>query len=267
MRSVWWCRRRPVWSGRCRPGVPARWSRSRLTGADAAAGVRGVEFTVDAWWRTVRWPSWLAVVSPGRRARARWRDVLPGTAVAGPPRRWLGCRASPDQFGRTAYAAGDGRGVRGRRRNRPRRAGGGRGIGRLRRGRRVAGPPGSDKPVSTAIAAIRGWTRWPPWPPSCAAGLPVSVALAASAPSLQGDTAGSGAVGVARRVAEAIDVAQTSGAPLADVLDRLDAHLRTVDRANAAAMAQAAGARASAVLLAVMPVAGIVSATSSRRIR
>ncbi len=61
---------------------------------------------------------------------------------------------------------------------------------------------------------------------------------------------------VASRLAAAAALAQTSGAPLADVLDRLDAHLRAVDRARSTADSQAAGARVSAGLLAAMPVAG-----------
>ena len=52
-------------------------------------------------------------------------------------------------------------------------------------------------------------------------------------------------------------IAERSGAPLADVLDRLDAHLRAVDRARAVASGQAAGARVSAGLLGAMPVAGV----------
>jgi tight adherence protein B len=62
---------------------------------------------------------------------------------------------------------------------------------------------------------------------------------------------------VARRLASAAVVSQTTGAPLADLLERLDAHVRAVDRAHALAQTQAAGARASAVLLAAMPLAGV----------
>jgi tight adherence protein B len=62
---------------------------------------------------------------------------------------------------------------------------------------------------------------------------------------------------VAERVAAATALAEACGAPLADVLERLDAHLRAVDRARAMANSQAAGARVSAALLAVMPVAGV----------
>jgi tight adherence protein B len=62
---------------------------------------------------------------------------------------------------------------------------------------------------------------------------------------------------VARRVASAAAVSQASGAPLVDVLERLDLHLRAIDRARALAETQAAGARASAALLAAMPAAGV----------
>lgn len=62
---------------------------------------------------------------------------------------------------------------------------------------------------------------------------------------------------VAQRLAAATALAEACGAPLADVLERLDAHLRAVQRAQAAADSQAAGVRASAALLAVMPVAGL----------
>ena len=52
-------------------------------------------------------------------------------------------------------------------------------------------------------------------------------------------------------------LSEQTGAPLADVLDRLDGHLRATDRVRASASAQAAGARASSALLAAMPVAGV----------
>jgi tight adherence protein B len=62
---------------------------------------------------------------------------------------------------------------------------------------------------------------------------------------------------VAQRVSAAVALADETGAPLADVLDRLEADLRAGARARTAALAQAAGAKASAVLLAVLPVAGL----------
>jgi len=62
---------------------------------------------------------------------------------------------------------------------------------------------------------------------------------------------------VAQRLAAATALAEACGAPLADVLERLDTHLRAVQRAQAAADSEAAGVRASAALLAVMPLAGL----------
>jgi tight adherence protein B len=90
------------------------------------------------------------------------------------------------------------------------------------------------------------------------AGLSMPAALAAFEPVLAraGATGGDAATVVAR-VGTAAAVAQSSGAPLADVMERLDLHLRTAERARSAAAAQAAGARASAVLLAAMPAAGL----------
>lgn len=90
------------------------------------------------------------------------------------------------------------------------------------------------------------------------AGLSVTKALAAAESALRPPrVVGAAATLIGRRVACAVEVAETSGAPLADVLDRLDNHLRAMDRARAAAEAQAAGARASALMLAAMPVAGV----------
>jgi tight adherence protein B len=88
------------------------------------------------------------------------------------------------------------------------------------------------------------------------AGLPADVALAAATALKPPTLVGPDAHAVARRVTAAVQVAESSGAPLADVLERLDGHLRAVDRARASASAQAAGARVSALLLAAMPVAG-----------
>jgi tight adherence protein B len=100
-----------------------------------------------------------------------------------------------------------------------------------------------------AVAALAAEVR---------AGLPVGTALAAASSGLAGPgVLGVEAAVVARRVASAVAVAESSGAPLADVLDRLDLHLRAVDRVRATVSAQAAGAQVSALLLAAMPVAGV----------
>ncbi|SDZ35631.1 tight adherence protein B [Micromonospora pattaloongensis] len=55
----------------------------------------------------------------------------------------------------------------------------------------------------------------------------------------------------------AATLAEQTGAPLADLLDRIEADARAMDRAVATAAAQAAGARATAWLLAALPVGGI----------
>lgn len=60
-----------------------------------------------------------------------------------------------------------------------------------------------------------------------------------------------------RSVHAAQRLAASTGAPLADLLERLEAQCRAADRADAAAHAQAAGAQLTAVLLAALPVGGI----------
>lgn len=55
----------------------------------------------------------------------------------------------------------------------------------------------------------------------------------------------------------AIRLADRTGAPLADLLERIEADARATDRGLAGAAAQAAGARATALLLAALPLGGI----------
>ncbi|MFF3853360.1 type II secretion system F family protein [Micromonospora sp. NPDC002575] len=55
----------------------------------------------------------------------------------------------------------------------------------------------------------------------------------------------------------AVRLADRTGAPLADLLERIEADARAGDRGLAAAAAQAAGARATAWLLAALPLGGI----------
>ncbi|WP_243706254.1 hypothetical protein [Micromonospora sp. KC721] len=55
----------------------------------------------------------------------------------------------------------------------------------------------------------------------------------------------------------AVRLADRTGAPLAELLERIEADARAVDRGLAAATAQAAGARATALLLAALPAGGI----------
>ena len=62
---------------------------------------------------------------------------------------------------------------------------------------------------------------------------------------------------IAVRVTAATRLAEVTGAPLADLLDRIEADARSADQAGATAAAQSAGARTTAVLLACLPAAGI----------
>ncbi|SBT50908.1 tight adherence protein B [Micromonospora auratinigra] len=62
---------------------------------------------------------------------------------------------------------------------------------------------------------------------------------------------------VARLARAAGRLADRTGAPLAELLERIEADARAHDRGLAAATAQAAGARATAWLLAALPVGGI----------
>jgi tight adherence protein B len=88
------------------------------------------------------------------------------------------------------------------------------------------------------------------------AGLPpVEEAFAASAPAAM-------AGGAERRIAELTSavwrLAERTGAPAADLVDRIEADARTADRAHALAGAQAAGAQATAVILTGLPIGGIL---------
>jgi tight adherence protein B len=62
---------------------------------------------------------------------------------------------------------------------------------------------------------------------------------------------------MARLTEAAWRLAERTGAPIADLIERIEADARAIDRAGAAAAAQAAGARATAWLLAALPVGGI----------
>jgi tight adherence protein B len=59
------------------------------------------------------------------------------------------------------------------------------------------------------------------------------------------------------RLSAACEVSERLGAPLADLLDRVESDLRGIERTRAAVAAQTTGARASAALLALLPVAGV----------
>ncbi|MEU1250237.1 hypothetical protein ACWD8I_14540 [Micromonospora arida] len=83
------------------------------------------------------------------------------------------------------------------------------------------------------------------------AGLPVPQMLDVTA--VEGD----GASRLRQLTSAAVRLADRTGAPLAELLERIEADARATDRGLAAAAAQAAGARATAWLLAALPVGGI----------
>lgn len=55
----------------------------------------------------------------------------------------------------------------------------------------------------------------------------------------------------------AVRLADRTGAPLAELLERVEADARAFDRGMAAAAAQSAGANATALLLAALPLGGV----------
>lgn len=80
------------------------------------------------------------------------------------------------------------------------------------------------------------------------AGLPVPHAL---------DVVADGPDRLRQLTSAAVRLADRTGAPLAELVERIEADARATDRGLAAAAAQAAGARATAWLLAALPVGGI----------
>ncbi|MEU2612953.1 hypothetical protein ABZ570_15445 [Micromonospora sp. NPDC007271] len=72
-----------------------------------------------------------------------------------------------------------------------------------------------------------------------------------------GNAAVDGPHRIARLARAAVRLADRTGAPLAELLERVEADARAADRGLAAAAAQAAGSRATAWLLAALPLGGI----------
>jgi tight adherence protein B len=87
------------------------------------------------------------------------------------------------------------------------------------------------------------------------AGAEPTAASAALAPSV-GPAGATGAL-IASRVGVAIRITEVTGARLGDLLDRVDADVRAVTRVRDLASAHVSGVRATAALLAGLPVAGI----------
>lgn len=74
---------------------------------------------------------------------------------------------------------------------------------------------------------------------------------------LAGEHPSVGASRVDELASAAVRLAEHTGAPLADLLERIESDARAFDRALAVAGAQAAGARATALLLAALPLGGL----------
>ncbi|MFV2113939.1 hypothetical protein ACFHW0_16580 [Micromonospora sp. LOL_025] len=104
--------------------------------------------------------------------------------------------------------------------------------------------------------------RLTPGPPGTDRGSPGRQDGSAAAGSRGHGDAGArderGGAGRLDRLARAaVRLADQTGAPLAELLERIEADARSADRGLAAAEAQAAGARATALLLAALPLGGI----------
>jgi tight adherence protein B len=90
------------------------------------------------------------------------------------------------------------------------------------------------------------------------AGLPPAAARSFhSGASIPGSSAGSAVGRIAQLTASVWQLAEETGAPAADLVERIEADARAADRAAASAAAQAAGAQATAMLLAALPLGGI----------
>jgi tight adherence protein B len=79
---------------------------------------------------------------------------------------------------------------------------------------------------------------------------PVTTAISSSAP-------GSAEHRITQLTTAVWRLAERTGAPAAELVERIEADARAADRAHASAAAQAAGAQATALLLAALPLGGI----------
>ena len=132
----------------------------------------------------------------------------------------------------------------------------------------AAGPVGAVVATFYAHVAARAWLRHRRTAAATAARSRALDALAGLAADLRAGRAPGPARAAAAphvdgvplirdRVVAAWRVADVTGAPLADLLDRLEVDLRSLERVRLTAAAHAAGTRATAGLLAVLPIAGI----------
>lgn len=93
------------------------------------------------------------------------------------------------------------------------------------------------------------------------AGLPPALAAEPAIAGAGRPAARAGSVSAEERIAVLTGavwrLAERTGAPAAELVERIEADARTADRGRASAQAQAAGAQATALLLAALPLGGI----------
>ena len=278
-----WCRRGGP--GTARPGGGPAGPADRRAGRRRAAGARRVPgrpaMSWHLWSASVALLGLLAAATlPARvRRRRRLRALRPGVVRrlrrVAPAAGWR--RAQPHRAGGVGRLGALGSGIAG--------GAGGRGRAGGRRSGRVG------VAVGYAGLLVRGWRRrrrarsdgletgraldaLGALAADLRAGLPPVAGGEESAPDRQLPGHVSAVPGGqpatadrpmwrasrARRLAglagAAIQLAAATGAPLADLLERIEADARLADRAAAAATAQAAGAQATAWLLAALPLGG-----------
>jgi tight adherence protein B len=148
----------------------------------------------------------------------------------------------------------------------------------------LGGPVAAIVLAAYLLLGVRAWVRWTVRRSAAAvraqalddlsalaadlrAGLPPATAadrtLGRPPAGIRADAARAGAVpglrgGELHRRTEAVwALADQTGAPAADLVERIETDARAADRSRAAASAEAAGAQATAMLLAALPVGGI----------
>ncbi|GIF05294.1 type II secretion system F family protein [Actinoplanes siamensis] len=127
-------------------------------------------------------------------------------------------------------------------------------VRRAGRKRVAAGRSAALDGLTALVADLRAGLP-PAMASSSVAGL---LSLSATGPAgapVAGWLAGDGRI--ARLTGAVWRLAERTGAPAADLLDRIESDVRAADRAAASAAAQAAGAQATALLLTALPVGGI----------
>jgi tight adherence protein B len=185
---------------------------------------------------------------PGRAGRSRLRRLVPGSGARSWPQRLPTWRRtwSGRPLGRGTVLVGAGLGA----------LAGGLLLGPVG-GLTCAGYAalGSRAVVrrqatrTAAAARIRALDELAEIAADLRAGLPV--------PELGNSSTVDSVITLWRRADGAVSLAGATGAPLADLLERIEADGRAADRAAAGTAAQSAGARATAWLLGALPVVGV----------